>query len=143
MENYFVVICGDKGFPGHAFISFGRESDTAGMSISDGAFGMYPKNSASGIKSAVIGEVPGGLRDDYLRNKDHSLVIKVTQSEYESCLIIRDSWRTKKYELLKNDCLSFVIEIANELTSYLEMPQRSGFDNLPAEFVSAIILKNK
>ncbi len=137
-EKYFIVLLADEGIPGHAFINFGRESDLQRSSITDGTFGMYPKE---GIK-IKIGEVPGELRDDFLRNSDHKLIVEVNKAEYDNCLGILNKWRSKNYELIKSDCLTFVIEIANAISSKIKVPTRIGFDNLPAEWLKKLIQTN-
>lgn len=142
-SKFFVVLLADKGIPGHAFVSLGRESDELESSVTDGTWGMYPQNSVSGIESVIIGEVPGVIKDDYFRNKDYSLVVEVSKGKYEVAKTVLEKWRSKDYELLKSDCLSFVIEIANVLKDEITVIPRTGFDNLPAEYLKKLILENK
>lgn len=142
-SKFFVVLLADEGVPGHAFISLGREDDELQSSITDGTWGMYPQDNVSGLESVIIGEVSGVIKDDYLRNKDYSLVIEVSKDEYENAKTVLKKWRSKSYELLKSDCLSFVIEIANVLKDKITVIPRTDFDNLPAEYLKKMILENK
>lgn len=141
-NKYFITLLADDGFPGHAFVNFGKEDDDLMMSISDGTFGMYPKESINGVISLLIGEVPGEIRDDYLRNKDYRLIIEVEAEDYNNCWEILEKWRSKNYQLLKSDCLSFVVEIAEKLSTYINVIDRDGFDNLPAEYLKKTIKEN-
>jgi hypothetical protein len=141
--KYFIVLLADSGVPGHAFVSFGIEDDILQSSITEGTWGMYPKSNTSGVASFLIGEVPGQIKDDYLRNKDYSLIIEVSGSEYNTCKAILTKWRNKNYQLVKSDCLSFVIEIANVIKNKITLIPRAGFDNLPAEYLKSLILANK
>jgi len=142
-SKYFVVLLADLGIPGHAFISLGREDEELQSSITDGTWGMYPKDSVSGLESFFIGEVLGVIKDDYLRNKDYSLIIEVSEDEYNDAKAVLEKWRSKNYELLKSDCLSFVIEMANAISDKITIIPRTGFDNLPAEYLKELILENK
>lgn len=141
-EKYFIALLADDGVPGHAFVNFGRESDAQMSSITDGTFGMYPITKILGGLSVVIGEVPGIIKDDFLTNKDHRLVVEVSALEYQKCLSILQKWRSKNYQLLKSDCLSFVVEIADAIAAKISVPSRIGFDNFPAEWLKKLIQNN-
>ena len=141
-DKYFVTFCADGGVPGHAFVSIGRESPTSMSSISDGTWGLYPANSAEGIGSPVIGEVPGGLRDDFLRNRDYTYTIEVSNTEYDKVKETVNKWRNKNYQLGQNDCLSFLIEVVNIFSGKIKAPSRSGLDNFPARYLKKLIDMN-
>lgn len=140
-ERYFVSFLAQEGVPGHAFISIGRESPKENSSISDGTWGMYPAQ--ADIKDLIIGEVPGNLRDDYLRQKDHSFVSEVDKKEYKEIKKIISDWRNRGYQMKKSDCLTFVIEVANAISDKIKIPKRQGYQNLPARYLEKLIEINK
>lgn len=141
-DKYFVAFCADGGVPGHAFISIGRESAISQSSVHDGTWGLYPATSSGAAKSIVIGEVPGGLRDDFLRNKDYTYVIEVSKAEYDMVKSTISKWKNKNYELAETDCLSFVIEVATIFSARITIPPRTGFDNFPARYLKKLIEVN-
>lgn len=141
-DKYFVAFCADGGVPGHAFISIGRESSSSSSSINDGVWGLYPSSSSQGAKSFVIGAVPGYLKDDFLRNVDYVLSVEVGKDDYDRVKSTINKWKNKNYELLENDCLSFVIEVANILSGKITIPQRQGFENFPAKYLKNLIDSN-
>lgn len=141
-DKYFVTFCADDGIPGHAFISIGRESPGSLSSISDGTWGLYPVNSSEGIASPVIGEVPGILKDDFLRNRDYTFVLEVNKSEYDKVKETINKWSSKNYKLVLNDCLSFLIEVVNLFPNKIKAPFRSGFENFPARYLKKLIDSN-
>jgi len=141
-DKYFVSFCADGGVPGHAFISIGRESPSSSSSISDGTWGLYPVNSFDAVKSIIIGEVPGQLRDDFLRNRDYTYTIEVTESEYNRVKSTISRWKSKNYELKESDCLSFVMEVANIFSGKINIPSRSGLENFPAKYLKKLIDAN-
>lgn len=138
-EKYFIAfLATEEGPVGHAFVAFGRESEAQQMSISAGAWGLYPASSTSGAKSLVLGTVPGKLVDDFKRNSDVSLVLQVSKEEYELAMSIKELYAaSNSYELLKNDCLKFLIDIASCCSS-LNLPERSGFENLPMAYLKKL-----
>ncbi len=86
-EKYFITMLADVASfssPGHAFVNFGKESDAQMSSITDGTFGMYPDHWSKGI----IGEVPGQIKDDFLRNSTYKKIVEVSEVEYDQCLAI-------------------------------------------------------
>lgn len=138
----FVAFCADSNGIGHAFISLGYEDSEKLMTVNDGAWGLYPKESLNGVKSLVIGQVPGKIVDDYLRDTDLILVITVNDEEYEKVISKLNLWSTKNYELLKSDCLSFLIDVANIFSYKLNIPRRTGLENHPAKFLEKLIENN-
>ena len=138
-DRYFIVFCGNDGMPGHAFVMFGRESESEKMSIIDGAWGLYPSNSRQGGKSFIIGEVPGEIRDEGITKKcNYKVVSEVSKSEYENGLEVKSQWTSRgRYELTKSDCVSFLIAVARCVDS-LRVPDRNGLDNFPARYLKSL-----
>ncbi len=133
-KYYLVFLATSEGNVGHAFVSFGYEDMDQQMSVTDGSWGLYPKK--DGDMKSVIGQVPGEIKDDFLNNAEVKLIKSVTKQQYEAALEVLKAWKNKDYELLKSDCVSFVIEVAN--TIGLNIPERSGLDNFPWRYVEKL-----
>lgn len=142
-NNRYIAFCAKEDGVGHAFISLGREDSEKLMTIYDGTWGLYPKEDKDSGKSFFIGEVPGEIRDDLLTKNDYTYIIIVSEDEYNQALQKVVEWQNKDYELLKNDCLSFLIDVANIVKEKIEIPERRGYKNLPAEYLKALINQNK
>lgn len=140
--KYYIVFCAKDGIPGHAFVSFGKEDYNQQISITDGSWGLYPNSRLSGAASYIIGEVPGGIANDFLTKIDFRFIKEVDGSTYTSALAIKNDWLNKNDELLKSDCVSFVIEVANKIPG-LKLPQRSGLENLPVLYLQCLIEINR
>lgn len=141
-DKYFVSFLADDGVPGHAFISIGRESEKEKSSITDGTWGMYPKKNNSNVKEILIGEVPGKLKDDFLREVDLTYSCEIKFDDYNKMKGIILKWKSKNYELAKNDCLTFLIEIANVINYKIKVPKREGYKNLPSNYLKKLIELN-
>ncbi|WP_299683635.1 hypothetical protein [uncultured Dokdonia sp.] len=83
-DKKYIAFCAKDEGVGHAFVSLGKEDPEKQMTVHDGTWGMYPTNSTEGGKSIIIGEVPGGIRDDFLTKKDYTFVI----SQYQKLNIL-------------------------------------------------------
>jgi len=142
-DKKYVVFSAKASGVGHAFITLGREDPVQMMTVHDGSWGLYPQTSRLGGKSFLIGEVPGKMKDDFLTKRDYNYVLTVSGSEYAEVLEKLNIWRGKNYELLKSDCLSFLIDVANVFKSRIKVPERSGFDNHPAQYLQALIEENQ
>lgn len=143
-SKYFLAFCakeaGKTSRAGHAFVVFGVEDAEAQMSRAE-AWGFYPKK-GSKAKEFVIGEVPGEIRDDFLTKVDHSFVVEVSMPLYNEALGIKNKWQAKDYELLENDCVSFLVEVVG-IVDGLKLPDRKGLAHLPAKYLQKLIDLNK
>lgn len=141
-EKRFITFYATTSGPvGHAFVSFAREDNSRQQTVLDGVWGLYPVSRANGVKSLVVGEVPGEIRDDFLARKDVGLTVAVTEQEYQSALNIKERWKNSPYELTERDCLSFVIEVARSLSAKIVVPDRSLLDK-PYDYINALKLLN-
>ena len=141
-EGRFITFYGTTAGPvGHAFVSFVREDNTLQQTVVDGVWGLYPTTRIGGAASFIVGEVPGEMRDDFLKRPDVGLTVKVNQKEYNIALKIKDRWSNYNYELTEKDCLSFVIAIANSLSPKIVLPQRNTFD-FPTDYINSLKLLN-
>lgn len=142
-SNSYISFCAENGIIGHAFISLSQENPEKRMTEFHGAWGLYPKGEIQGGKSLFIGEVPGEIRSDLLTKQDKVLTRIVTKEQFSKAKIILGEWRKKNYELLKQDCLSFIIEIANILSNEINIPERVNFENHPSLYIERLIELNK
>jgi len=149
-DKYFITFYGSNDYvPGHAFVAFGKEDATAGMSISDGVWGLYPNTKMNGLKSAMPGEneVPGVVKNEadsaMQENSLHGIMVEVSKTEYNNALAVVKKWKKEgKYEALKKDCVSFIIEVANQIGS-LNVPSRAGLEVLPRFYILKLIENNQ
>jgi hypothetical protein len=146
-DKYFVTFYGsDGGTAGHAFIAFGKEIADPGMSVDEGAWGLYPDNSIAGGASVILGPVPGQIKSDaetIASNDDkYGIQIEVSKEDYEKAKSIRDKWDAKgTYQLVFQDCVSFISEVAEQLDS-VTVPQRIN-NIMPVDYILKFIEKNK
>ena len=142
-SNRYIAFCAKEGIPGHAFVVFGREDSIQQMTVFDGSWGFYPKSSKKGGKSFIIGEVPGEIRDDFLTNNDVTFILVVSETEYNQALKIKEKWaKNASYSLAKNDCVTFLTEVANVVKDRITIPERAGFANFPAKFLAQLVEEN-
>lgn len=144
---YFVVFVSRESpgiGPGHAFVLWGTEDNTAKVSIQE-AWGFYPKDDSKG----VFGDVPGEVRNEaYKKSKDKvvnytaRLVIQLTKDDYERSKFVRNRWKSEfqNYNLAKRNCVSFVKEVADSLG--VATPSVSSLPDTPLEFMTKTIKLN-
>src|SRR6185503_18155915 len=139
----YVVFCSRwDTLPGHAFVVLGKEDAQAMMSTVD-AFGYYPET--SGNTKAVLKRVPGVLADEFVRGTLAPtlvrLILKVNKADFDAVKAVRDLWESKgSYKLIERDCVTFVMDVASALG--LTVPNRSGFDNIPWNYVRKLAEAN-
>jgi hypothetical protein len=118
-----------SSFAGHAFVGVGSEDSQQQMSWIK-AFGLYPKNDIAGGLSALIGPVPGELKKDAWSKSDVVLSCRVSAPGFQAVNGIIDRWTAKtnngsaEYQLMYQDCVSFVLEAAGALG--MNLPPRAN-----------------
>lgn len=124
---------------GHAFVIWGAEDAQKQMSYSS-AFGLYPDKQSVKL---LFKEVPGSIKDEAMskNSKMNRLIVKVDKSVYDAALAKKNQWAAKgTYQLLTRDCLSFTIDVAT--IAKLKIPSRTGFDNIPWNYINSLITAN-
>lgn len=135
-SSLYVVFCARwDTLPGHAFVVLGKEDASLQMSTVD-AFGYYPEKPTD--LRAVFKKVPGVLADEFVRGTLAPtlvrLILKVNKSDYEAVEAVRRNWASRtSFQLIEQDCVTFVMDVARALK--LRIPDRSGFDNIPWNYV--------
>lgn len=121
-----IMVSDGRTFTGHAFVGFARESHEEQMTVWDGDWGFYPSSEGGGFKAflnvigGIIFEVPGEIRSDFLTQKDISLFIEISEEDYYNALSIKNNWSNDMgYELLQDDCVSFVESVANSINGLI------------------------
>ena len=142
-DRYFIVFCarGDSA-TGHAFVVLGHDDEQA-ATCSQKGFGLYP-DPKQGLKS-VLATVPGEIMDEVLKGSlaatTHRLIVEVDSAQYRKALAIRDEWAARgEYKLVLRDCVTFTQAVAK--TIGLDLPSRSGLDNLPERYIRALMDAN-
>ena len=123
---------------GHAYVVWGVEDKSKKMSYGD-AWGLYPLSS---LKALTLSTVPGELRNDGVASNNYNrLIVSVDKKVYDAARTKMKEWASKgTYQLLERDCLSFTIEMAG--IAALKTPPRTGYENVPWNYLIALIKGN-
>lgn len=131
---------------GHSFVVFGVEDRQRRVSYYS-AFGFYTMPTSSGGANwrSIFSEVPGQLRNDAMlttNNRFNRLIVKVNKNVLDAALQRKNQWASGsyQYQLLRRDCVSFAINMAQ--IAGLNMPNRTGFDNVPWNYIVAMMNAN-
>ena len=134
---------GNKSVFGHAFANWITENPEMKRTEFEYSWGFYPKSTMSGILS-FTGPVEGTFKDDWLgkRHLDVCIYKKVSNETYQRALKLKDNYEFNRatYELSKEDCLSFIIELSN--TIGLNVPTRKKLE-LPHQYVNRLKTLNE
>lgn len=157
--KYFVAFCSEEvsksAAGGHAFITLGKGKPfTCNIDGRDGeAYGLYAADfnekdckpsKFNALASYFVGELPGCLFNDIRTSVDNYLILRCTFEEYLLVQTEIEKWKRKNYELKKQDCLTFVIEVAKLFNYRLTVPPRSGvFANFPNQYILKLKALNK
>jgi hypothetical protein len=145
-QDYFVGFFGEETSStniGHAFIGIGKGTPlSCNMDGSETImFGFYPKVRIEGGKSFWFGPVDATVKND-IKTKISSYVFKkISFVDYVKISAKIEEWKKKKYELTRNDCISFFIDCAKTFPDVI-IPDRTKFIT-PNEYVKQFILINK
>jgi hypothetical protein len=146
----FIVFCsrdspGSTELPGHAFVLFGdapEDNEQGPIIITRGA-GYYPADTSDAARS-LLKRVPGKVINDYLAGPilpdQCRLVIKIEQATYDKELQFIDQFAASGYNLLTNNCVTMVKDLAQHLG--LAVPSDSGINGLPSIFTRKLTEKN-
>jgi hypothetical protein len=145
--DYFVAFFGEginKNAPvGHAYIGIGKGVPlTCDLNGSETIMvGFYPKVRTEGGKSLWFGPVDGAIKDDTRSHMDSYVFKKISFADYIKVNLKIEEWKKKKYELTRQDCISFFIDVA-KLFSDTKLPDRTKYV-IPDTYVKQFILINK
>lgn len=143
-SKYFIVFCARKtdnpiAKPGHAFVVWGKEDATAGMS-SQIAFGFYPKNGIDG--DTILGsDVPGSTLNEAIKRETSFLLsarifVRVNKTAFDKSQAQIKTWQTADYNLYAKNCISFARAVAGEIGIVGISPKVGQF---PADYFSTFI----
>ena len=145
-----------KNLPGHAFVSFShikkdgkRDFLSIGHTVQEGA-----KKEAAW--SYFGDSVSGYLKEEnYTSVMQLCLVVKVNKDKYEKAFNLtknplenmgiipsKDNRVLEAYKLGSNDCMSFMMSVAEIFSLYLEIPQRNN-NEFPMDYMSRFIESNR
>ncbi|UPW17724.1 hypothetical protein M0C34_15965 [Agarivorans sp. TSD2052] len=140
--------------PGHAFVSFTHIKNNGDVTLT--SIGHTPNaGSISALMSYFGTPVSGYLnKEKYTNSMQRCLRIKVNKADYERAFELTESplqqlgladandLVLRSYDLSKNDCITFMIEVADELKPMgLNVPKRGATD-LPLEYMERVISSN-
>lgn len=146
-QDYFVGFFGEKmnktSITGHAFIGIGKgvplTCDVNGDSTE--MWGFYPKVQLEGAKSLWFGPVDSKIKSDVRTKTDFYFFKRIEFADYIRVKIKLEEWKNKRYELTKQDCTTFFIDVA-KLFADIKIPDRKKF-TLPETFVKEFISTNR
>ncbi|CAN5753828.1 hypothetical protein BH10BAC3_BH10BAC3_12050 [soil metagenome] len=147
-QDYFVGFFGERpnirnaSAVGHAFIGIGKGTPLA-CNV-DGTeteiYGFYPDAHLAGGLSYWFGPVDGHIANDVFTTINTYYFKKIDFSDYIKVQLKMSEWKTKQYQLTRQDCISFFIEAASIFPT-IKIPNRNTFV-LPNDFVNKFIYLN-
>ncbi len=149
-QDYYFGVFAEKwdasasAFVGHAFIGIGKGTpltcDINGNETE--IWGFYPQKKIDGAKSYWFGPVDGKIASDIFTKIDRQFFIRIDFGDYLKIQLKVEEWKKKQYQLTRNDCVSFLIDVCNTLPKRIVVPKRETTD-LPDDYVKKIINQNK
>lgn len=147
-SKYFIVFCARKSDnpaskPGHAFVVWGKEDATAGMS-SQISFGFYPKDGSAA--EAILGkDVPGQILNEATKPIASSLltsriIIQVNKVNFDLSQRQIQKWSTGDYNLYANNCISFARSVAEDIGI---LGASSDVSQFPADYFTDFVANAK
>ncbi len=135
-EKYWVIFYADNStLTGHSFVTYLKEDNLLQQTVIVACWGFYPKD---GI--GLFGYVEGSIRNDLARQKDIGLSVEVSKKDFYKALSIKDKWDAKKYNLLAENCIDFVDEVASQVCN-LKKPSYTL--RLPIDYIKSLKQLNK
>jgi len=145
--DYFVGFFGEglsiNAPVGHAFIGIGKGIPlTCDINGSETEMvGFYPKVRIEGGKSIWFGPVDGQIKSDVRTDIKNYVFKKINFADYIKVKLKIEEWKQKKYEMTRNDCISFFIDVA-KIFPDTKLPDRTQFA-LPEKYVAQFIEINR
>lgn len=137
-ENYDITTVG------HAFIGIGKGTpltcDIDGNETE--LWGFYPRSKIEGGLSFFSGPVDSKIASDVFTKINHYFFFQIDSSDYFRVLAQIETWKKKRYELTRSDCISFLIDISSLFPNKILIPERKPTDT-PDNYVKKLIDKNK
>ena len=137
-SKLFITFMAEEGFPGHAFVGFGLESNQFQKSYYQ-AYGFHPIDKVKGLSTE------GTIKEDTFHASNKSLIVEVDYQQYKKAMHLLAEWREKSfkkdihYKFFNNSCIKFTKDIAEVIG--LTTPNDKG--KLPSTFVIELIEENK
>lgn len=130
----------EKSYAGHAFVIWSKE-DFLRKQTWQSAWGLYPTKGVG-----IIGEVPGQLVDDFLKNSSvaHAtrfLIVRVDADQFAASEKLREEWQQRKFRLTQSDCVTFLQATARAIG--LTVPMRNAANAPPTTYLRSLINANR
>lgn len=147
-QEYFIGFFGERpnvanvSVVGHAFIGIGKGTPlTCNIDGTETEmYGFYPQSHIAGGISYWYGPVDGHIVSDVRTQINTYYFKKIEFSDYIKVQLKMEQWKEKQYQLTRQDCISFFIEVAS-IFSDVKVPDRKTF-GLPNDFVNQFIFLN-
>jgi hypothetical protein len=145
-----------KKWPGHAFVSFSHVKPTGQRDfVAIGHTVTAGVTAAQGIWSAVGAPVSGVLKEEnYTSAMQNCLVVKVDKEDYDRAFELTRSPLQKMglvstggpvleaYKLRADDCMTFMIAVANTLSRKGIIVPARGATELPMDYMRRLVGAN-
>lgn len=131
----------ENASPGHAYITIFSPNDTInGLCEAEQGFGQSPSNVKPVLGFSVYDD--GGVREEKINDliPVHKLTVRVNYETYSKVKSLIVDWKGKKYILSKQDCLNFIMDIANVIP-WFNVPERK-YNQLPTDYLLKVIRVN-
>jgi hypothetical protein len=127
---------------GHAFITW-RSEDSLQQKIEQFTYGFFPKKGMGLFRS-----VEGQMVEGYTKNSNKErfvrrFIIEVDSAQFSESLNVVEKWKTQNYNLLNNNCVDFLNEVALQLGLTGVSTKAWIFPLKPSRYIKRLKKKNK
>jgi hypothetical protein len=127
---------------GHAFITW-RSEDSLQQKIEQFTYGFFPKKGMG-----LFGSVEGQMVEGYTKNSNKErfvrrFIIEVDSAQFNESLRAVEKWKTQNYNLMNNNCVDFMNDIALKLGLTGVSTKACIFPLKPSRYIKRLKKKNK
>lgn len=127
---------------GHAFITW-RSEDSAAQKVAQFTYGFFPKKGHGIFKNAEGSVVEGYVKNSNRERLVRRFMLEVDSSAYTETLNGVDTWQEQAYNLLDNNCVDFMNDIALRLGLDVPDTQSWIFPRKPSGYIRKLKKLNK
>ena len=127
---------------GHAFITW-RTEDSTSNEIEQLTYGFFPKSEYSIFKTVEGAVVEGYVKNSRGERFVRRFIMEVDSLSYTETLNGVDAWQLQAYNLLDNNCVDFMNDIALRLGLELPDTQTWIFPKKPSGYIRKLKKLNK
>jgi hypothetical protein len=126
---------------GHAFITW-RSEDSAFQKVEQFTYGFFPK------KHRIFKDVEGTVIEGYVKNSNRErlvrrFILEVDSATYAETLQGVAFWQQQPYNLLDNNCVDFMNDMALRLGLHIPSTQTWIFPKKPSSYIRRLKKMNR